>query len=219
MRKERFLILLFSLLGYIIIDPILSPYPFGAGTIEVAGLLLFFSCIYAISDTKKHFTIAVGLFTCSILAKALINFMDSGDHILYIRASDFVISACFYGFAGFLILGYVMKEGKVTRDKIAAAICVYIILGVVWGLFYGLTETLDPGALGGGINAGLRNTGSAVYYSFITLTTVGYGDITPVSQVARSLAIVEGLAGQIYLAVMIARLVGLYTTHSTLEKD
>lgn len=213
-RKERFLILLVSFLAFIILDPILSPYPFGGRVLEIAGVILFFSCINAISDTKRRFVIAVLLFACSVLAKLAIHVTVEGYFNILSRSFDFSISSVFYLYSGYLMTIYVLSEGKVTRDKIAAAICVYLILGVIWGMFYGLAETLDPGALGGIVDVGSRGTGSAVYFSYITLTTLGYGDITPVSPTTRALAIVEAIAGQIYIAVMIARLVGLHTTYS-----
>lgn len=215
--KERFTILLFVLLVYTIINPILSPYPFGSRVIDLSAILLFFSCIYAISDNRKHFAIAVILFALSALAKSSIFAAGTGDYRVLIRSLDLVFSAGFFGYTGLLILGYVLKDGKVTRDKIAAAVCVYLILGIIWSMFYVLAETLDPGAMGGSGLSSMRTMESAVYYSFITLTTVGYGDVVPVSPVAHSLAMVEGIVGQIYLAVMIARLVGLYTRDSALK--
>ena len=215
MRKERFLILLFVILIYIIIDPILSPYPFGNQIIHLVSLLLFFSSINAISDTRRRFVAAVLLFACSVVAQLATLAAAPGFYNVLGRSLEFAFSAAFFSYAGLLIIGYVLKEGDVTRDKIAAAVCVYLILGIVWGEFYGLTETLDPGALGGLGDPASQGSGTVFYYSFVTLTTIGYGDITPQSPVTRSLAIVEGFTGQIYLAVMIARLVGLYTSRSS----
>jgi hypothetical protein len=86
-----------------------------------------------------------------------------------------------------------------------------------------LVEILQPGsfnlAKGTAMKFGGSETIFAVYFSYVTLTTLGYGDITPLSGAARTLAIVEATTGQIYLAVLVARLVGLHVAHSTMRKD
>ena len=105
-----------------------------------------------------------------------------------------------------------------TRDTIVGGICVYLMLGILFGELCGLVEFLVPGSFA---VAGLPLEEVAVaradearysrflYYSFVTLTTVGFGDVTPLSAPARSLAVLEAVTGQVYLAVFVARLVGL----------
>ncbi len=108
----------------------------------------------------------------------------------------------------FVLLTQVFRAGPVTHLRIQGAIAVYLLFGVGWAHAYHIAATLQPGSFN--YSAGeLSTVGDWAYYSFVTLTTVGYGDITPVRQVARNLAIGEALAGQLYLAVMIARLVAM----------
>jgi hypothetical protein len=123
----------------------------------------------------------------------------------------------------------------VTRDKIAAALCVYILLGLMWGLAYSLLEFLHPGTFSfssGPLAApvaegtGLRDIGfilderpSFSYFSFVTMTTLGYGEITPLTQPARSLCVLEAITGQFFLAVLIARLVGMHIVYSMAEEN
>lgn len=107
-----------------------------------------------------------------------------------------------------LIVGArVYRAGPVTSHRIMGAVAVYLLLGLGWEQGYELLHMLRPEAFAGvDANAGPEDW---IYFSFVTLTTVGYGDITPVSPLARSLAVFEALTGQIYLVVMLARLVAL----------
>jgi hypothetical protein len=104
----------------------------------------------------------------------------------------------------------VFAGGTVTFDRILGAIALYILIGVLWAQAYQLVSIRVPGAY-----AGIAHDGGApdrsiwVYFSFVTLTTLGYGDITPVAHSARSLAILEALIGQLYPAIVLARLVSL----------
>jgi hypothetical protein len=107
----------------------------------------------------------------------------------------------------FVLLSQIFRPGRVTHLRIQGAIAVYLLFGVFWAHAYHIAAMLVPGSFAG--PAELTNVSGWAYYSFVTLTTVGYGDITPVSQVARTLSIAEALTGQLYLAVLIARLVAM----------
>jgi hypothetical protein len=99
--------------------------------------------------------------------------------------------------------------GPVTHYHIQGAIAVLLLLGMVWACAYELLYLFQPGAFNG-VNANTSGAPVWIYYSFVTLTTMGYGDITPVHPIARSLAISEALAGQLYIAVTLARLMALH---------
>jgi hypothetical protein len=97
----------------------------------------------------------------------------------------------------------------VTRERIQGSVAVYLLLGLTWASAYELLHILRPEAwTGAASEAPISQTW--IYYSFVTLTTMGYGDITPVHPVARSLAILEAVTGQLYLAITLARLVALH---------
>ncbi len=115
-------------------------------------------------------------------------------------------------FLAALLLRQVFREGPITSDRIQGAIAVYLLLGVIWGLGYQTLDVLLPGSIqvpgtrGGSLHV-LNHT--LMYFSFVTLTTLGYGDITPVHPFARSVAMAEALVGQLYPAILIGRLVSL----------
>jgi voltage-gated potassium channel Kch len=107
-----------------------------------------------------------------------------------------------------MVLTQVFRQGPITFHRIQGAIAAYLLLGLAWANAYDLIELARPGALrfpeGGGPTP-IR----LVYFSFVTLTTVGYGDITPIHPAARSLAIAEALVGQLFPAILIGRLVSM----------
>lgn len=107
-----------------------------------------------------------------------------------------------------VVLSRVLRGGAVTIQRIEGAIAAYLLLGLSWASAYQLVALGHPGAFSGALNP--AGGGSQfIYYSFVTLTTTGYGDITPVHPIARSLAITEALTGQLYIAILLARLVSL----------
>ena len=111
------------------------------------------------------------------------------------------------------LLRFVVVSKRVSSDLIFASLCVYLLIGVVWAHIYLLMELVTPEALsipteiGQSYSALLREL---LYYSYVTLTTLGYGDIIPGTPIARSWAAMEAIVGQLYLAVIVARLMGLY---------
>ena len=119
-------------------------------------------------------------------------------------------SSAFIALVAVRILLYVIRQQTIATETILAALCVYLLFGVVWGLAYALVEQLTPDAFR------FPETVSAsaiqqqlLYFSLVTLTTAGYGDISPQSPFAQALANLEAILGQIYLAVLVARLVGI----------
>jgi voltage-gated potassium channel len=121
-------------------------------------------------------------------------------------------------YAAATILLYILREEIVTIDTLCAAFSVFLLIGFAWGCIYGLLylespaafhlPDIQPGSLEFGITPGVP-MGILIYYSFVTLTTVGYGDVLPIASLARSMAVVEAVTGHFYLTVLIARLVGL----------
>jgi hypothetical protein len=130
------------------------------------------------------------------------------------------ISVVFYLYTTLVILTHVLCAKKVTSETLYGAVCVYLMFGMTWMLGYRLIDEFYPGSfyLGAERSAGgIFEVADLLYYSFVTLTTLGYGDILPLSSQARSLAMLEATCGALYLAILIARLVSLYTTQSDKE--
>lgn len=194
-------------------------HPFFAGA--VLGRIVFlgcfsavlFSALYAVSENRRVFTLAVAIAIPVVAGRWLGFFLESGFLTLMAHGG----AVLFLAFIVSIVLAHVLKDEEVTGDKINGAICVYLLIGLMWGLLFWVVETIRPGSFqmvqapDGGTDEELS---LFMYYSFVTMTTVGYGDVLPATPVARSLSMVEAVIGQIYLATLIARLVGLHIVHS-----
>jgi len=101
-------------------------------------------------------------------------------------------------------------RGVVDGERILAALDGYLLAGLLFGFAYLMVDRMWPSSFGG-TTPGELDTGRAIYFSFVTIATLGYGDVVPTSPPARGLAIVEGVSGQMYLTVLVARLVSLYS--------
>jgi hypothetical protein len=108
--------------------------------------------------------------------------------------------------------------GRVDAEHIAAALDAYLLAGIAFGVGYWLLEATQPGSLSIASGAPLTPQ-RAVYFSLITQATVGYGDIAPATETAQGLALIQGIGGQLYLVVLVARLVSLFTTPSPPDAD
>lgn len=115
-------------------------------------------------------------------------------------------------FSTYCVMRYVLQARVITQDQIYAGISMYLMLGFAFGAVYALISILDPRSFAS--NVEMVNSGNRpdlVYFSFVTLATLGYGDITPRTNIARSLAVLEALVGMLYIAIFMARLVSLRT--------
>ncbi len=112
-----------------------------------------------------------------------------------------------------LVLNYLSEEKEITTDVIAGAICGYLLIGLMWSNFFSILEILQPGSFSVPADVGAESS-HFTYYSYVTLTTLGFGDITPTTDQARSLSVLEAIAGPIYLAILVARLVGMSISQS-----
>jgi len=113
--------------------------------------------------------------------------------------------------ATFNAMRQVAVGNEINPNRIVGAVCVYLLLGVMWSIAYSALEYSQPGSF-----KGLTELASPawnpdwIYFSFVTITTLGYGDITPLTQTARSLSFAEAIVGQFYIAVLVAGLVSAY---------
>jgi hypothetical protein len=138
---------------------------------------------------------------------------DYGPLLVAMLASQVV----FHAFGAALLLGYVLRDEVVTTDELFALACIYVLMALLWASAYALVVMADPQAIF--INPtndldGLVGWSDLVYYSMTTLTSTGYGEITPVSPAARALAMLQQLVGVLFVAILIARLTGLYRASS-----
>jgi hypothetical protein len=113
------------------------------------------------------------------------------------------------------LLRFVLRAPSVNTDVLCASISAYLMLGIMWTIAYWLVDQVTPGGAFAFNTSGEKQSMhgfNAFYFSFVTLSTVGYGDITPVSKIARMLAAMEAITGLLYVAVLIARLVAIYSS-------
>jgi hypothetical protein len=125
--------------------------------------------------------------------------------------SPAVLGAWCLWLAGSLLSAVLTAEGRVGGERISAALCVYMLTGLAFGGFFATLDQLEPGSLVQSASGAVLDTSTAIYFSFVTLATLGYGDVVPVSGPARALAMLESIFGQLYLVVLVARLVSLYS--------
>ena len=186
------------------------------GDLIVAILLslVLISAVLAVASRRSTLIIAL-LLAIPALVSRWINYFrpDLVPTAVFLTAGLALIA-----FVVANLLRFVLRAPSVNADVLCASISAYLMLGLMWTMAYWLVDQLTPGgAFSFNTNAGKQsmNGFNAFYFSFITLSTVGYGDITPVSKVARMLAATEAMTGLLYVAVLISRLVSLYSTRKS----
>ena len=205
---ERFSFLLVSLLLFLIVHPFIE----AKGAVPVTGIFMsaiMVAGIYSVINDRRFLIIALVLVVPALSSRWLLHFSPTAWLIIV----DFVSEILFLGFNAVTILSYILRQRAVTVDMIYGAVCAYLLFGIVWGLIFGLLEFVEPGSFVIAGAAAMESQDLAVtmlYYSFVTLTTLGYGDLVPVTPPARSLSFLEAAFGQLYLAILIARLVGMH---------
>lgn len=205
-RRNRFLLLLGSLVLLLLLSPLLECGSAGNQVLTLLFSLVLLAAVLASSG--RRWTLAVALLL------ALPWLYLSWLHPLWRADATDVAASLLIIALGLFVLGLLLQSvlgaGKVGADTLCGAIAAYLLIGVVWALSYGVIEALDPGAFGFGEGDFETLWNQLLYFSLVTLSTLGYGDITPVSAFARIWSALEAVTGTLYLAVLIARLVGVY---------
>jgi hypothetical protein len=138
-------------------------------------------------------------------------------HSIYLAGS--ILWLLLFAYITWNELRAVLKEKEITREVISMSISVYLLFGLTFGLFYIVLHNLQPNAFGFGTGGPLSEQQTIpilIYFSLTTLSTIGFGDITPITLQARYAAVAEGIAGQFYLAILVARLVGMQMSQSAI---
>ena len=227
LSENRFVLLFCSLVFFLISAPIVqelrdrlhSRLP---NIVEVCAVMLVLTtAVLSMTNNRRWNLYALGLGVPAIIL-GLFPVAALSETIEAIRT---VLEITFLVWVILALLLHVFSTQRVTANTLFAALCVYLLLGAVWALAFGLVDLIDPSAFAvtsrGGptlvFRSGGRITNTAIYFSFTTLTTLGYGDIVPRTPTAQMLAAMEAIVGQLYLAVLVARLVGLHISHSMKE--
>jgi hypothetical protein len=172
--------------------------------------LVMLSAVVAVASRRGAFIVALLLLIPAIAGRWISHFRPD----LVPPAVFLIAGLALVAFVVANLLRFVLRAPSVNVEVLCASLSAYLMLGLMWTMAYWLVDQLTPGAFAFNGNAERQSIRgfNAFYFSFITLSTVGYGDITPVSKVARMLAAMEAMTGLLYVAVLIARLVSLYST-------
>lgn len=206
MGKHNFQYLLVGLLILLLFDPIISVRLEKLGDVisEASYLVVLVLGVWTLMNERRSFIVGLTLATLAILMTAVSLYFQSTTALMI----DLGIMLVFYVLSLGVALRHIFVDRELTANKLMGSLCVYLLIGVGWSILYAFVYLLTPNAF-----SNIQGkSGELLYYSFVTLTTLGYGDIVPVTPVARTLAYLEAIAGQFYLAVLVAGLVGAYVS-------
>jgi Ion channel len=201
--------LLIALVLLFVFFPFVEEVKGGDVIVSILLSLVLLSAVFAVADRKGVFFIALVLAIPAIAGRWISHFRPD----LVPPPVFLVAGLALIAFVVANLLRFVLRAPSVNTEVLSASISAYLMLGLLWTVAYWLVAQVTPNAFA--FNTGPKETMSgfnAFYFSFITLSTVGYGDITPVSRIARWLAATEAMTGLLYVTVLIARLVSLYST-------
>ena len=202
--NDRGLSVFLAALVAMIIVPALVPLGLpGRFLVDALVSLLLVSGAAAVADRRRTVLIVSVLAAAALLVRWASWLYPAAGLAVWREISTLVSLATLC----WVTLALVLRPGRITTRRIEGAIAFYLLLGFTWAQGYELVSLWHPGAFAGVVESPDSNPWT--YYSFVTLTTMGYGDIMPVHPLARALAVLEALTGQLYLAILLARLVSL----------
>lgn len=215
-REFRFKALLICLVVLLISLPIITisdTLEYLIGSIYSISLLL---TVYVLAENKKLLILGLLLAIPSFI-------INLTDIIIINKIVTFNIrlisQLCVDSFVILFLLNYIFKTKRVTPNILFASVCIYLLLGVAWSIAYTMVELNIPGSFAGvksistfrGIDSAMDHYLSTfIYFSYITLTTLGYGNIYPLNATGNALAATEAVVGQLYIALLIGRLLGMH---------
>lgn len=163
--------------------------------------------VWSLRGGGRFFSIGITF----VVAGVILNLVSTASESQMVQYGGLLSITGFLLVAIVFTLRQVLFGTAVDLNRLVGAICVYLLIGVIWALFYTLLDLLSPGSFSGiaaQSHAGWKS--DWLYFSFVTLTTLGYGDISPLSPVARIVVSLQAVVGQFYIAVLVAGLVSAY---------
>ena len=211
-KAPHYGVLLLVLLILLVVAPLMPSERADYG-VELSLDLVLVTGAYSAAWQSRHRLPFLVLTAATLVTRWTDMILDhSGFSLLSI-----VLLILWLGYAVALILTALFRMREVGTNAILGAIVAYVLATVAFGSLYLMVELTQPGSFtglpDGGNQADIQD--ALIYFSVVSITTMGYGDITPISGLARSLSSIEGMFGTLYLAVMIARLVGLHSSRPT----
>ena len=209
-HRVSIFVFLVALVLFIVAIPFLQDLPRGDLVQSVLLTLVLVSGLLAIGARRGTLALAAVLVIAALMAKWVNHFRpDVMSPAVYLTGGVLFLALVSVHFLRFLL-----RAPRVNAQVLQAGIATYLVFGLLWTLAYLLVDRLIPDSFIFSATPGVSSLDgfNALYFSFVSLSTMGYGDIVPVSRVARLLAILEGTTGVLYMSVLIARLVGLYSS-------
>lgn len=201
-----------ALILLFVITPFLEAMTSGDAVTAIAMTVVLASAVLAVGGRRRTLAWGVALVVPAIAAEWIDRFFPDA-------VSPVVISGAGLVFVAFIITQlslFIARESRVGSDVLCAAVAIYLLIALLWATAYSLVEELAPGSFmiqaTPGLDASMQGF-NAVYFSVMTLTTAGYGDITPVTGPARMLAMLEAMVGIFYVALLVARLMTMYSAN------
>ena len=200
--SRRYAILFYTLLFTLVAVPLIAALELTGALIEIFLAASLLAAVLPVSTAKGR-CVLLTIVTAVWLARLATVWFDQ-PALSTMTLGLWTLIALF---AAAVALRFAVRATRVDTEHLYAALSAYLLAGIFFGLFYWVLEQIGPGTFAA---TGNFSRMSAIYFSFVTLATLGYGDIVPRTDIARGLAIAEGVGGQLFLAVMVARLVSLY---------
>ena len=207
-EDRRGLILLVSLVILLLVSPFAAEGRRGESFFVAALYGVFAAATIELSQKKSlslpSLTLAVCGFSITLAT------IYHPVRILWI--ATWTLLALFFGYVSLILFIHLGRPGRITRGRLYVSVSLYFLLGVFYFAVFDLVDLIHPGSfVEAGLSAGTGMTrASRLYFSFVTLTTLGYGDIVPATPLARILAVLEAATGVLYIAITVARLVAAY---------
>lgn len=211
MPKGRFMRLLVLLLGLLVLSPLFEEFSKLLGLEGLFFTAIFIYAAYSFSRSKALAAAAVSLAVPAIVLFWMKPFFTAA----WVEIVGGLCGAAFMAMITAAILHHIFLQQDVSADLIAGAIVAYLLMALMWSLLYGVFEAAHPGSFN--LPPGTLQIPPALfrYFSLVTITTVGYGDITPATPTARAFANLEAVVGQLYLVILVSWLVGMYVSRKS----
>jgi hypothetical protein len=220
--RQRFRAMLLFLVAMLVIAPVLEEHSVGRYSFDGFRTLIFLTAFVILVKEKRHRLLGIGFGIPALIGGWIVASIDRAD-LPALETGFHALAAIFLAFTIGAILRAVYRDGDVTTDSVCGAFCGYLLVGVIFGHLYCIVESLVPdsfamSAAASSAQSVARDRYLLFYFSMITMTTVGYGDILPSTALTRGLAMIEAVAGQFYIAVLVAELIGKRVSQPPAER-
>jgi hypothetical protein len=213
MRRNRCSALLGGLLAFILVHPLVADSPVGVVFLALGTLGILLLALWALRASRRTLLLVGILALLTLHGVAADRF---GEH--WLRPATLLVTAAFMGSVTAALLYYVLDRQPITTDKVFGAVAAYVLIAFTFSCLFGLLQEVQPHAFHAStVHAPTEHLDWAtlMYFSFTVLTSTGFGEITPVTKMARALIVIEQVLGVMYVAFLIARLANLYRNGGT----